>query len=120
MTFGTLDDLAPGDYSVERGEDGAELILKPSLHTGSIAASAAAPGVPGVAGVTNRVDGLNLGFSGDLTLFDKGSYNHALIYARPTLRAGIGEAALFARGAALLRRTNPHHAGLRVPRHHGP
>ena len=88
LTFGTLDDLTPGDYAVERGDDGAELILKPSLHTGSIAAAAAAPGVPGIAGVTNRVDGLNLGFSGDLTLFDKGSYNHTLLYARP--RYGLG------------------------------
>ncbi len=88
LTFGTLDDLAPGDYAVERGKDGAELILKPSLHTGSIAATVAAPGVPGVPGVSNRVDGLNLGFGGDVTLFDKGSYNHTLLYARP--RYGLG------------------------------
>jgi hypothetical protein len=65
-------------YTIERGPEGAKLTLRLRRR---VAGVGLAPGGPATASLYNRVDGLNLGASARLTLFDPVSFDHAEAYA---------------------------------------
>jgi hemolysin activation/secretion protein len=78
LSGGAYVSTSASPYTIEPGPDGAKLTLHLVRRTARLRL---APGGPATASLYNRVDGLNLGASTRLTLFDRVSFNHAEAYA---------------------------------------